>query len=267
MDALDKVITEDDIGLKAKVGALEQAANQYEHRFDQLQAENLQLRRELTIFKGIAQRQQEQISVAKQDIVYLTSKSMSKNITISGLIEQKNENCKAVAISFLHDELKVPMDDDVGEIKIAHRVGLYNPEATQPRLMVVKCSLALKNAALEAFKIYKEDREKNSEIPLKFYVNEQLPDMMAEKKREIRHFVWEQKRKDDHLPKGQKANIKVQNDIVYVNKQPVKHRLPIIKLSEMFPDQEMQEKLDATQLVKSSDRTSKWKGSMCCILH
>lgn len=143
------------------------------------------------------------------------------------------------------------------KIRAAHRIGVYNPENNYPRVMIVRCTLTLKNIVLETFKVYKEDKEQKKEMPLQFYVNEQLPDMMAEKKNEIRHFIWEQKRKDDHLPKAQKASIKVQNDIVYVNKQPIKHRLPPTKLSETFPDAEMQSQLDEISLAKSDDKTVK----------
>lgn len=92
---------------------------------------------------------------------------------------------------------------------------------------------------------------------MKFYINEHLPDKITEKRREIRHFIWEQKRKDDSLPKEAKATIKVQNDIVYVYKIPVKHKSPPIKLVDMFPTSDRQAQLDEIVLMKSDDGTVK----------
>lgn len=243
-------------GLKPTTLALEQSVTSHDTEITELKLQNQQLRRELEILKGINRRQQDQIGSAKDDIVYLTSKTMAKNITISGLKEEKNENPKAVVTKFIHETLNAPLDEQC-EIKIAHRVGIFDPETEFPRMMVVKCTAALKSVVLDSYKAYKESEERRGNVPLQYYVNEQLPDKIMEKQKEVRHFIWEQKRKDDSLPKDQKASIKVQNDIVYINRQPVQHKLPPVKMSEMFPTPQDQQKLDSITLSKSDDKTVK----------
>lgn len=151
-DKVEKLF-EEDLDLKDKVQALETVANSFEERFNEIQKENTQLRRELQIFKGIAQCQQDQITVAKEDIIQLTARSMAKNITISGLKEEKNENCKEIVAQFLHEVLKAPIDDNC-VIRAVHRMGIYNFQSDTPHMMVVKCTNALKVIILESFKEY-----------------------------------------------------------------------------------------------------------------
>lgn len=124
VEKLDTEVFEEDVGLKAKIQALEQAANEYEGKFQELKNENVQLRRELQTFKGIAQHQQDQIVNVKEDIVHLTARSMAKNITVSGLKEEKNENCRAIVFEFLHEVLKAPIDE-ISEIKDGSPYGYF----------------------------------------------------------------------------------------------------------------------------------------------
>lgn len=248
---LEKVVLEEETGVKDKVSALEQAATESIRIQDQLSAENKQLHRELDIMKGILQKQSDQMIFIKNDITYLAAKSMIKNLTISGLKEENNENPKNVVAQFLHEVLKTPLGEE-SDIRVAHRIG--QPQEDRHRAMVVKCTLPLKSAIMESYKSYKEALNGQ---PCLYFVNEQYPDKIAEKRKEIRHFVWEQRRKEDHLPDNQKAKIKIQEDVVYVNKQPVNHKLGSVKIKDMFPTPEEQMELNSIKLAKSKDRTVK----------
>lgn len=260
---LEKTVFDDQEGVEARTLQLEKAAQYASNRIEDLVRENNRMSREMSAIKGTISRQEEQIQNTKDKVVYLTGKSMDKNITISGIKEEKEENCRQKVLEFLQEVLEIP-PEQAEEVKVAHRIGSPNAEKyipvnprtgePQPRLMVIKCTRALKEVILQAFNAYKE---KLGRAKPKFLVRIQLPDKTMENHREVNHYVWEQKRKDDGLPKERKARIKVANNTVYVDKKEISHSLPEIKFADLFPSPEEQEQIDTLQMHKSEVKTVK----------
>ena len=94
-------------------------------RLNSLEAENAQLRDELTIVKGLVQVQDKQITSNKNKVVDLTARSMAKNVVILG-IEGDNEEetvngCKDKVIDLFKNKMQMDIDDT--EIEVAHRMG------------------------------------------------------------------------------------------------------------------------------------------------
>lgn len=77
------------------------------------------------------------------------------------------------------------------------------------------------------------------------------------KKREVNHFIWEQKSKEEHLPKQQKSKILVRKDTVYVNRLAVKHKLPKVKFPLLYKDPAIQDEIDNLVTFRSDLKTVK----------
>lgn len=249
---LETTVLKDDEGLKDKVRELEAAAEDSNKQFKDLLEENETIKSELKILKGILHKHDEQISSVADGVVSLNAKTMEKNITINGLQEVKDENVRITVLSMLADHLQMA---ELGEIdlKAVFRIGT-TVNNSKPRPVILKCSPKLRLAILSADKKWKEDHP-GQKPP--YSISPQLPEKMAETKREIRHLIWEQKSKEEHLTTDQKAKITVQNNIVYVNKEPVKRKLPALKPFHLFPRRETQDRIDAIQMYRSDVRPEK----------
>lgn len=106
------------------------------------------LNRDMSLVKGFTQKHEKQLDLQGRQTTQMTARSMSKNFTISGLLESKNENCNWKVLEFLRSEMRIQVEQH--EVKVAHRLGFHNPGAgsTKPRLMVVKVSRDLKERIL-----------------------------------------------------------------------------------------------------------------------
>lgn len=248
---LENAFYEEDTGVKSKVLQLEQSADYMSKNYDDLVKELDAIKSEQEIIRGYVTKHEDQIVAVQDKTTDIIAKSMENNISISGIEEQQDENCLDKVKQFLEDELRIE-NIDTGElykIKEAFRVGV--PSTIKPRVMIVKCNQFLRKKILDAAREYRERQGRN---PLKHHVNTQLPDKLAEQSRFIRHIVWEQKQKDQHLPYDQKAKIQVQNNIVYINKKPVKRKLPRVRPHHMFQDDETQRRLDDIEFCSSETK-------------
>ena len=93
----------------------------------------------------------------KNKIVDLTARSMSNNVTISGLTGDNAEEkeCEKKVLNFLRNEVSMEVEDS--EIIVAHRIG-GPPKGEKPRLMVVRCKPSLRN---RIFKYTRNLKDKN----------------------------------------------------------------------------------------------------------
>ena len=68
------------------------------------------------------QKQEKQISTLKSKVRDLTTRSMAKNVLISGLMgDEHGEDCVQKVKQFCVSKLKMQIQD--GEIEVAHRLG------------------------------------------------------------------------------------------------------------------------------------------------
>ena len=195
------------------------------------------LQNENAILKGIITKHSCQLKSLNEKVAMLTSRSMEKNLTISGLLgenkkSKEKEDCKSNVINFLKEMVEI--DVDSSEIYIAHRVGnIKDQRNNKPRLMLIKCKSALKQRILRNAKNLKDKQNEQGDY---FYINKQLPDQIAEQNREVREQVKAQKVKDSSLPASDRSQILIKNNTVYVDGQPIEKQLKEIEVNDLFPD-------------------------------
>ena len=123
------------VELAARVDDLEQNQPSHKELLDKigtLESTCVNLKDDVALIKGIIQVQDKQIKTQGSKLVDLTTRSMAKNIIISGILEQKEEDCKAAAFKFLRELLKMEVKDS--EVEVAHRAGPYNPAKTRQKM-------------------------------------------------------------------------------------------------------------------------------------
>ena len=132
------------------------------------------IRSDVDTLKGIVQKHSDKLKNLNEEVVYLTAKSMEKNVTISGIKESKDENCKMVIATFLRNTMNIELQNS--EILVAHRVG--PKRRNKHRFIVVRCHPELKQRILSNAKNLKGN---TNEDGASYYVNKQLPDQYIQK--------------------------------------------------------------------------------------
>ena len=201
-----------------------------------LQVENKTIR-------GTLQKQSCQLKTLNEKVAMLTARSMERNVTISGLTgDNKDEDCAATVTKFLKEKVEIDVGEE--EILVAHRIG--KPQQRRDRLMLVRCELKLKERIFQNVSNLKDKKNEKDEL---YFVNKQLPEMLAEKNRQVREKIREQKHKDRNLPIKERAKIQVVNQVVHINGDPAIEYLKPIEVNEMFPDQQEKEKQSKIKTV------------------
>ena len=176
----------------------------------------------------------------------LTARSMEKNLTITGIEEEKNENCKEKVIAFLKGKVEIDAGED--EILVAHRIGQYNPKAKKPRIILARCVPVLKQRIFKNMSNLKDNTNSSGDY---YYINKQLPEKYKEQNREIREIIKDQKAKDEALPPKDRSKIEVKNKKVYIDSIPVNKYIHPVEVCELFPESMEREKQDKLKLATS----------------
>ena len=209
-------------------------------QLDNLKDENI-------ILKGLVQKQHTQISTLNDKVAYLTQKSMENNVVISGLEGDigKSEDCVKNVIDFLQGKVQITVAEE--EIMVAHRSATKISD--QPRNMIVRCTLQLKERILNNSKNLK-DLLNSKEKP--YRINKQLPEHLVEKNRQIREKIKSIKVKEQTLPSKERSKIEVKGGEIRVNGDSVKttHLLQVQPL-ELFPDKQEKQKWDKIKVTAS----------------
>ena len=238
-------------GPDTRLDALSDANIDIAENVDELVKENKKLRLELDIAKGLISKQHEEIAMLRDKVTTLTARSMSSNITISGIIDDKSskkENCKEKVITFFKNKLEMEVKED--QVQLAHRMG--NAEEGKTRPMVVKCHPTLKTKILKNKPKLKDVKNENDD---KFYINKQLPDQWVEENRELNEQIFKAKATSEKT--GDAINIQIKNRVLYVNHQPMKKYLQVPKPAELFVDQQEQEKIEKMKWFNSDCKSEK----------
>ena len=209
------------------------------------------LRFEMTVMKGVIQKQEEQITTLVHKVDELTMRSMAANITISGLIqEEATENCEDVVIEFIksHMELEIKKKD----ILVAHRTGVSNKYGE--RLMVVRCMPKLKDLLLQnskklATKVNKHNR--------KYYVNPQVPEHILAEKKERSYQIQQVEETNKTLADDMKLRYSIKNRVLYVNDTPQNKTVYPPTFGDILPEYQEQEKMERIKLWYSEPKTEK----------
>ena len=117
-------------------------------------------------------KQDESIRTIQKKIIEMQTFSMKSNIIISGIIEQKGEDCKALASSFFKNRLKI---EKTIAIVAAHHIG--KPDTDKRRLLV---KLLDPGDTASIFKNSNKLKDQTNANGDNFYVNNQLPEKLEE---------------------------------------------------------------------------------------
>ena len=191
------------------------------------------LKEENIVLKGLVQRQHNQIRFLNDKVTYLTKKLMENNIVISGLEGDngKKENCLTSVTDFFKNKLKIEVEEE--EILVAHRSAVAAKDS-QSRSMIVRCTMPLKERILRNVKNLRDAKNPDGG---KYFINKQVPDVLAEQNRQIRDTITKKKLSENGLPFKDKTKIEVKKGEVFFDSNPAKttHLLEVQPL-EMFPE-------------------------------
>ena len=206
---------------------------------------------EMAVMKGVIQKQEVQIGMLTKKVEDLTARSMSSNITISGLIvndSDENEDCTATVVSFAKNKIGIDIEKD--DILVAHRVGPINKFGE--RLMVVRCTQKLKDKMLSNAKNL--STKVNSQ-KRKFFVNSQVPESVLADKKMKAHQIKMTKEQNKSLPDTMKHQFYVKNKILYIDEVPQTKTVATPSFSDLIPDQQEQEKMEKIKLWYSESKS------------
>lgn len=167
---------------------------------------------------------------------------MEQNLLFHGIQEftpstggPKQENCKQVLLSFLQQEMEINTEEY--EILKIHRHGDKRtaPGKVFHRPILAKVSYGLKETILKNFGKLK-DKD--------FYITEQLPESLLEKKRHTRARLKVFQTANEKKEEKDKYKLKVINDTLYVNNTPDQPKIISPEPKELFQSIEEQRKMD-----------------------
>ena len=199
--------------LEAAADGLKDANETIEH----LKLENRSLKSELDIVKGLLFRYDAEIRSLRDKVTSLTARSMSNNVTISGItgdnINPKEDKCKSKVTQFLKDTMGLTFKED--HVQTAHRLGTFDKDKDRP--VVVRCHHSLKSAVLKSKEVLKNKTNSDGK---NLYVNSQIPDQWAEEKRERREII--KKAKTTAKKEGKEIDIEVKQRVCLYQQAPSK---------------------------------------------
>lgn len=208
--------------------------------------EVVELWEELDIAKGLIQKQNKQIKALRTKQVDLIARSMSENLTISGIKgDVPKADTKLLLQNFLDNELEIDPGEEE-DIPVAHHLGI--PSKGFHRPIVFKCPSSLKK---KIFNNVQKLAGKN------FSINQQLPDALAEQKREIQQVMKEIKNRESDKDEQDKSTFLIRNGKLYVNGQHEKKKLVPPDPQDLFVNDTDKKKMDKIVLSSSQRKPAK----------
>ena len=151
----------------------------------------------LRIVTGIVIRQDKQIQQLQEKVLQMEKHRMKAEMVITGIVEKKGENIKAQLSKFFKEQMQI--EENIA-IDFAYRLG--KPNADYNRSVIIR----LKHVADKAL-IYKHVKNIKKSVNAdkeKFYVNDHLPEKLAELQRKLRQKI----KRNKELIDAQQQDIK-----------------------------------------------------------
>ena len=139
----------EETGLTPRIIDAETNISDIQTRMDTLEENNKMLVDQVHMLCGTVQVYDKRITANTTKVIDLTARSMSANIIIDGILEQKDETpeqCSDKVFQILSGIMKMDIEKEV-DIVVAHRIGMTSP--TRPRQMVVRCSQKLRSTVFK----------------------------------------------------------------------------------------------------------------------
>lgn len=165
---------------------------------------------------------------------------MSDNLIISGIQEDfPKANTLASVQKFFREEMDlahIPNND----ILDCYRMG--QPAEGKHRPIVIQCVPGLRQYILNnAAKL----RGRTNAEGGGYYINPQLPDSLAEQRREIRQNIKQRKDQESAIGKADKSTFAIKNGKLFINGQIKRKTLVPPTVMDIFPDEKDQECVNA----------------------
>ena len=187
------------------------AVDDYKERIEELEETNELIKIDVGLLKGVVQTQERHIASLQEQMTDMKARSMSNNITITGIEEHPDEDCKSLAKHFLTEKRSLEVQTE--DIQVAHRIGMKD---AKDRQMVVKLSSKIRG---KVFSYTKNLKGKKNSQNNSYYVDPQLPEQQTAERRENNFHIRNLKRVNQDLPPGQKAVFSVRNRKLFVNNE------------------------------------------------
>lgn len=232
---------DEDNGVLPKVSHLMQHTKSVDESMQGIMEENLQLRDELDILKGVVHRMSRQLDVANSKINMLLTKSMEDNLIFTGILDDlPKKDPRQQLHQFLYHKMHLT---DIYDSDILSVYRLGKPEKGKNRAIVAHCTSALrrhiqKNQATLC--------DQTNDSGGKYYINQQLPDAVSEQRREIREQIKERRDKEESekIPKSARSTFAVKADKLFINGQLQRKKILPPSVQQLFPDQNEQKTID-----------------------
>lgn len=200
-----------------------------------LTKENVNLQDELETVKGLVFKQSKQIASLQHKLSDQIARSMENNLILTGLQgDLPKADPLAQVYRFISEKMELNFNpNDVIE---ANRMGL--PTRGKHQAILFQCTPQLRKYLLKNTPILAEKFNESGE---RYYVNQQVPEQIAEIKREIRQVVKETKKLEEHKDPQQKSTILVRSNNLYINGQKHKKKLCPPTVPQLFPEDEQKQ--------------------------
>lgn len=244
---LEFAVFDEESGVLPQMKAIAEHAQGTEDKMKIITAELLELREELDISKGIIQKQSKQIAALKGKQVDLMARSMADNITIASIKGDSSpeEDTSFLVENFLMEEMEIELQEE-DRILIAHRMGIYVEGKHRP--IVFRCPSQLKK------KIFSNTQKLAGKS---YSLNQQLPDAMAENKREIRAAIKARQKIEQALDENSKSTFKVKANKLYINGQMQKKKLAQLSPQDLFSGIDERKKMQEIDMKYTRDKPFK----------
>lgn len=240
---INDVIFEDNTGLLSQLEATTAHTKGLDDGMQTLAEENLKLRDELDILKGVVHKMANQLDIANGKINQLVAKSMEDNLVITGVLDDfPKKKVRKQVHQFFQEQLGLlnVRDDDILKV---YRIG--QPQQNRHRAIMVHCTPELRRYIINNSSNL---RDRLNEEGGKYYINQQLPESIAEQKREIRQIIREKQQSEEMLPQTSKSKFLVKNNKVFINGQISRKLVEPPSVTNLFPEEDTQKKIDAIKL-------------------
>lgn len=240
MDGVLKRATDQEIvssNTSHKVDDLEEQINQHNDDIDDLSKELHETKFRLQIVSNIVIKQDEQIGFLKQKINEMQKREMSGNIVITGIPEEKQEKPIQLFNTFIEKGLEIR---EMIPANKAYRIG-----AGQNRPLIVELRHPENKGKIfsNATKLKGKVNEKGKP----YFVAEQLPEEMNEKRRRMNELVSENKKK----PNSHRLDMSFQRGQLMINEELYhKHITPPSAKELLNPDESLYDKADELDIIK-----------------
>lgn len=230
------------IDLDARFSALEKELQDLKHfkdgkevrghfqrlfKTDSTQANEIkQLKYKLDLLTNTVVRFEEKLKEANEKIITMQTRSMRRNLIISGLKEKSNESDDELSnevATFLAEQLgfapPVPL-------KACHRLGYVDGSGYRP--VIIK--LADLNQKFPILAMAPQLKGKKNDKQRFFYISEQLPDQLNEDRKYAQFWIQDNKKR----PAEEQRNLKIHRNRLTIDSRPYKRKVNAPSAAEVL---------------------------------